>query len=85
MKLEGINAISNYLRLTESTVMDLILRQNLPATKDQQSATWSAESGAVDKWMSGGKKPAAKKAKKSGKPQGEAKKVVKKDGDRKVK
>ena len=81
MKLEGIKAISTYLLLSESTVMDKILNENLPAEKDESTATFSAESAAVDRWLSGGKKPLAKKAKKPG----EAKKVIKKDGDRKVK
>lgn len=81
MKLEGIKAISSYLLLSESTVMDKILHENLPAKRDEKTATYSAEIAAVDKWLAGGKKPLAKKAKKPG----EAKKVIESDGDRKVK
>ncbi len=65
-RLEGVTAIAKYLSLSESTVMDLILRQGLPAKKDQKSATWSAESGAIDRWITGGKKLPPKKAKPSG-------------------
>lgn len=56
MKLEGIKAISRYMLLSESTVMDLILRQNLPAKKDEKTATWSATSAAIDAWLNQGKK-----------------------------
>ena len=94
MKLEGIKAISTYLLLSESTVMDKILNENLPAERDDKTATYSAESAAVDKWLSGGKKSLAKtvklkKAKKPGpkkaKKPGEDVKVIPPDGDRKVK
>ena len=87
-KLDGIKAIARYLLLSESTVMDLILKQNLPAKRDEKTATYSAETAAVDKWLAGGKKP-AKKAKKpspkKAKKPGEATKVIESDGDRKVK
>ena len=79
-KLDGIKAIARYLLLSESTVMDMIQRQGLPAQRDEKSATWSADPHKIDQWMNRGKKP-AKKAKKPG----EAKRVIEKDGDRKVK
>ncbi len=87
-KLDGIKAIARYLLLSESTVMDLIQRQGLPAQKNEKSATWSADPRKIDQWMSGVKKP-AKKAKKPGpkkaKKPGEDKRVIESDGDRKVK
>ena len=60
-KLDGVKAIAQYLNLTESSVMALILRQDLPAKRDDKTATYSAQSKDIEKWLNAGKKATSKK------------------------
>ena len=60
MKLEGAKAISNYLDLSESTIMDLILKNGLPAEQTKDSI-WVSDSDKIDEWRGMVKKePVAK-------------------------
>jgi len=53
MKLNGVNAISGYMGLSESTVMDKILKSGLPAKFDAETSSYFAESEEIDRFLAG--------------------------------
>jgi hypothetical protein len=50
-RIVGILAIKNYLGVSESTVMDMIHNQGMPATKDELNV-WEVDQARLDRWRS---------------------------------
>ena len=71
MKLTGINEIKQYLDVTESTVMDMILIQGLPAKKDKNSV-WVSDTDKIAAWQGADKKVKGKRLKAEGKDKAKA-------------
>jgi hypothetical protein len=49
-RIVGILAIKNYLGVSESTVMDMIHNQGMPATKDEKLNVWEIDQARLDRW-----------------------------------
>lgn len=54
MMLNGMKEISNYMSLSESSIVDLIQRGGFPAKLTEES-TWQADSDDIDQWKRGPK------------------------------
>jgi multidrug resistance efflux pump len=49
-RIVGILAIKNYLGVSESTVMDMIHNQGMPAIKNDELNVWEIDQARLDRW-----------------------------------
>ena len=50
-RIVGMENITRYLGLSESTVMDKIQNQGLPAKKDEKKNIWEVDQARLDRWL----------------------------------
>ena len=75
-KLIGITAIREYVGVTETTIMDMIQKQDFPAKRNKESV-WVSDKKMVDRWLKPSK-TAAKRAAAKANSEEEAKEKLEK-------